>query len=275
MDNSREGQAKIPAWLTENDNYIPLKDKDTFVNKSILSVFKLLSRIRMQDQNQIATDSIHVILKVLMTFLLIVLVSVTRSFVFVIIVNVYLLVRLSLINANQMMQILKLSFGVTLFTAFIMLPAAITGNTYSYVMLTSKVAANITSIGLLSHLSKWYDLTGALKRFHIPDIFIMVLDITIKYLYLLGEFSLNLLYALKLRSVGKNNKKYHTLGGIAGNMFLQSRELAQEMHQAMECRGFSGEYRVPSKRKLVWQDYCYIVIHLALFCLFIYFARIV
>ena len=46
--------------------------------------------------------------------------------------------------------------------------------------------------------------------------FIFVFDITIKYIVIFGEFSLNMLYALKLRSVGKSKNKSTSLSGIIG-----------------------------------------------------------
>ena len=38
----------MPEWLLKEENYMPLKDKDTFINKSILSLLNVISRIRAQ-----------------------------------------------------------------------------------------------------------------------------------------------------------------------------------------------------------------------------------
>lgn len=263
----------MPEWLLENENYLPKADKDTFVNKSILSVFKLISRIKMQDSFSQTNISINVSLNVFFTFILLLMMSITKSFIFVIIINVYLLLILSMKDADRLIKILRMAFSVTILTAVIMLPALFLGNSYSSVMITSKVFATITAMGLLSYTTKWNAITQALKRFHVPDIFILILDITIKYLYMLGELSLNMLYSLKLRSVGKNNNKYSSMAGIAGNMFLQSKEMAENMYHAMECRGFSGEYHIYSKSKLKWMDYLYIAINIGFIILFIYFGR--
>ena len=263
----------MPEWLLKSENYIPLADKDTFVDKSILSVFKVISKIKKQDSREGTESQIDVPLHVFCTFVLILLVSLTRSFIFVMIVNVWLLAVLSMTDTKRMVQILKMSMGVTLFTVVVMLPAFISGNTYSSIMITTKVFATITAMGLLSHSTKWSGLTEALKRFHMPDIFILILDITIKYIYLLGEFSLNMFYALKLRSVGKNRSKYSSMAGIAGTVFLQSKEMAEDMYHAMECRGFTGEYHINNKSKFKWLDYLYIGINFGFFILFIYFGR--
>ena len=274
MDHTEIKVNDMPEWLLKNENYIPSADKDTFVNKSILSVFKVLSRIKKQDSPGETAFQINVPLQVFGTLVLILLVSLTRSFVFVIIVNVWLLAVLSMTDTTRMIVILKLSMGITFFTAIIMLPAFVLGNTYSSIMITTKVFATITAMGLLSHSTKWSALTQALKRFYLPDIFIFILDITIKYIYMLGEFSLNMFYALKLRSVGKNRSKYSSMAGIAGTVFLQSKEMAEDMYHAMECRGFTGEYHLNDKSKFKWRDYLYIGIIAVFFTLFIYFGMV-
>lgn len=274
LDNIKDQQTSMPEWLLKKENYIPQADKDTFVNKSILSVFMVISRIKMQDAKNQSRFKINVPLNILCTFIFLIQLSLTRRFIFVIIVNIYLLTILSATDAERMVRILKMSLSVTLFTAIIMLPAFFLGNRYSSLMITSKVFATITAMGLISQTTKWNAITQALKKFYIPDMFILILDIAMKYIHMLGELSLNLFYALKLRSVGKNNGKYASMAGIAGTVFLQSKEMAEDMYHAMECRGFTGEYHIYHKSKLKWMDYLYIVMNIGFVILFIYFGRV-
>lgn len=273
LDNLKDHKIEMPEWIYSNENYIPLTDKDTFINKSILSVFHVISRIRMQDSLDNSRFKINVSLNIFFTFLLIVLLSITKSFIFVVIVIVYLLSILSFTEADRLVKILKFSISVTLFTAVIMLPAFFMGNSYSSIMITTKVFATTTSMGLLSYSSKWNSITEALKLFHVPDIFILILDITIKYIFMLGDYSMNMLYALKLRSVGKNSNKYTSMAGIAGTTFLQSKEMVTDMYHAMECRGFTGEYHICNKSKFKWVDYIFIAINVGAILLFFHFER--
>jgi len=91
---------------------------------------------------------------------------------------------------------------------------------------------------------------------------------------MLGEFSLEMLYALKLRSVGKNRKKYTSLGGVGGTLFIKSREMSEEMYSAMECRGFTGEYHIYDKFKFRLADLIYVLINAGIVYTFIYFQRL-
>ena len=71
---------------------------------------------------------------------------------------------------------------------------------------------------------------------------VFTLDITLKYIVILGNICVDMLNAVRLRSVGRNKDKKSALSGVMGVTFLKSREMADEMYQAMVCRGFDGEY---------------------------------
>lgn len=263
----------MPEWLLEDEKYIPLADKDTFIHKSILSLLRILSRIKTQSESKTEKNYVNAVFKVAFTLLLITLLSISANFTFVVIINVYFIAILSLMRVEEIMKILKVSFVMAIFTFVVLLPAAFWGNVNSSIMITSKVFATVMAVNILSESTKWNLLTSALKRFFVPDIFILVLDITIKYIVMLGDFSLNMLYSLKLRSVGRNKSKYTALAGIAGTMFIKSKEMAEDMYSAMECRGFTGEYRIYNRFKFTFADFIYIVINVGLIFIFAYLGR--
>lgn len=270
MDNSK---LDMPHWLLEDEKYSPQSDRDAFISKSIMAILSILSRIRTQDSISRPKYSINAAVKIAFTFLLLIMISVSQSTAFVMVIIVYLLVVLCLMQASQIVKILKVSLIMSLFTFVILLPAALLGNTYSIVMITSKVFASITAVNILSHSTRWNAITSALKRFFVPDIFILVLDITIKYIVMLGDFALNMLHALKLRSVGRNTSKYTSLSGIAGTLFIESKEMAEGMYDAMQCRGFDGEYHINSHFQITLVDIAYILIQTTLILLFVYLGR--
>ncbi|MCX7614341.1 MAG: energy-coupling factor transporter transmembrane protein EcfT [Clostridiales bacterium] len=262
----------MPDWLMKNENYTPLSDKDSFINKSIFSLLKVLTKIRMQSSYAEERNLVNVNFRVFFTFALIVLLSLSRNPVFVLIVITYLLLVCAFMPTIKMIQILRFSILAALFACIILLPAYLGGNAYSFIMIPSKVFATVMAVSILSSSARWDSIISELKRFYLPNILIFVLDITIKYIVMLGEFSLNMLYALKLRSVGKNRSKYSSLSGVAGTMFLKSREMSEEMYCAMECRGFTGEYHVYKKFNIRLADFFYILINVGIVFSFIIFG---
>ncbi|MBK1811095.1 energy-coupling factor transporter transmembrane protein EcfT [Clostridium sp. YIM B02505] len=264
----------MPEWLLKKDNYIPEKDKDAFINKSILSILGVLTRFRLQTEARANKFGINAVLKVVTTFILIIFVSLTKNFSFVLISGVFLLVLINFLSINEIKYILKISFVVAIFTLIILLPSVFLGYGNNTLMITLKVLISVAFVNILACITQWNDLIRALKIFHVPDMFIFVLDITIKYIIVLGEFSLNMIYALKLRSVGKSNNKSTSLSGIVGTMFIKSKEVAEEMYGAMECRGFTGEYKVYNKFKFCLADYICIIVNVIFITIYFYFDRL-
>ena len=264
----------MPEWLLKSENYAPISDKDTFINKSILSFLKLISKIRGQSGYEKDKLFVSPVFKLIFTLLYIVLLSVSQNFTYLYIMITYIMLVLCAMPGKDIIKVLRGSLIATLFTIIILLPSALSGNSYSITIIPAKVFATITAVNILSYSTRWDRIIGALKRFHFPDLFIFVFDITIKYILMLGEFSLEMLYALKLRSVGKNKRKYASLGGVGGTLFIKSREMSEEMYSAMECRGFTGEYHIYDKFKIKLADYIYILINAGIVFIFIYFQRL-
>jgi cobalt/nickel transport system permease protein len=262
----------LPEWLIKEDHYTPAKDKDVFINKSILSLLSIVSRIQQQGALHTKNNQAHAGFKLTLTLLLVLLISLSKSTMFIYVIIAGLLCRICLLRGEEIAKVFRNSIVASLFTAAVLLPAGLLGNWYSIAIITPKVFASVSALSLLSYGTRWNDLTGAMKLFFIPDIFIFVLDIAIKYILLLGEFSLNMLYALKLRSVGKNSSKRASLSGIAGTLFLRSREMAEEMHSAMECRGFTGEYHKPARFEVNLFDVGLLAISAGFTFLFIYLS---
>ena len=264
----------MPEWLLKKDHYVPSIEKNTFINKSILSILKVLTKFKYNAKYKSNRFGVNTITKFISAILLIILVALSRSLGFIIIIDVYLLLIISLLNAEEIIHIFKLAIVVTIFTLIIFLPSFLMGNTNNSILIVIKTITTVTAVNITSSITQWNDITKTLKLFFIPDIFILVLDITIKYIVIFGEFSLNMLYALKLRSVGKNKNKTTSLSGIIGTMFIKSKEMAEEMYGAMECRGFTGEYKLHSKYKFRLNDILCIIINIGFIASYFYFVGV-
>jgi cobalt/nickel transport system permease protein len=127
----------------------------------------------------------------------------------------------------------------------------------------------------LSHAVAWNELIAGLRTYHLPSLFIFVFDITIKYIVLLGGVALNVLEALRLRSVGKNTTKGDSSAGVLGVTFLKAQDFGAEMYEAMECRGFVGEYEVPREKIMNVAALLYLCCILCEVVIFLYLGGIV
>lgn len=259
-------------WLFQKDDYVPKNDKNKFIDKSIFSILRVLSSMKRKAKEQNSfIYKLNPVLKLTFTILLLLLLSTSRSFSFILAIDVYYVVAISLLQKDEIKEILLLFLMVPVFTVFILIPSILAGNEKNSLLILSKIVGTVLSTILLSYTTKWNDITKALKLFFIPNLFILVFDITIKYIYILGDYALEMLYALKLRSIGRDNKKYQSLSQVMGSLFLKSKDMAEEMYSAMECRGFSGEYTSYSKHKFTSKDFVYSLLNFFLIFLYFYF----
>lgn len=169
-------------------------------------------------------------------------------------------------SAKAIRQILRGTAGAVLFSILILLPSVFMGTPQTLMNITSRVYVSVTLVGILSSGTSWNKLTGSMRTFRLPSIFIFTLDITLKYISVLGEICAAILTSVRLRSVGKNPQKAKALSGVLGISFLKSGEMAEEMHAAMCCRGFTGEYKKSRNTRyvqrifsalLLWLDVLY------------------
>lgn len=234
---------RIPDWLLGPQALGAGADRDSFIDKSIRSLFRALSMLRNTGGTFQTRVRFNPGIKLLSTLLFIILISLTHGYGFLLAAGAIFLVILAAHRPRVILSVLTRSLVVAAFTLFIVLPSALSGYIWSAALISLKVALSVSAITLLSRTTSWSDLLSALRILFIPNIFILTLNITIRFITLLGEFSLSMLNALKCRSVGRNKNKATSLAAVAGTLFLKSREISSLSFSAMECRCFTGQYR--------------------------------
>ena len=207
--------SKIPEWLTQDEHYTARADHDGFITKSLLSVIGALSSFRAKSSSYGAKFPAH--LKLIVCLAMVITTSAARNMFIVYAILAVLLVHMCFLSSEWLVR------------------------TFTAALIAAALSAMIL-VGLLAATTEWNKLTACLASFHIPGVFIFTLDLTLKYIVILGNVSIDLLNAVRLRSVGRNRDKKGAVSGVLGVTFLKSKQMADEMYQAMVCRGFDGEY---------------------------------
>ena len=88
---------------------------------------------------------------------------------------------------------------------------------------------------------------------------VLTFDLALRGIYDLGTVAVEMLAALRLRSVGRNGDKAGSLGGVGGMLFLRANDSAETTYEAMRCRGFDGEYDLPAGHAWRASDIAWIV----------------
>lgn len=252
---------EIKEWMAKKDNYESEVDKEGFINKSTIELIKILSKIkRNKNKDTEILCKVNPLIKLIGTILIIIFLSISKDKKYIFLILAYCLVSLCTLSGNTLKRILSVSFIVPAFSFLILLPSIVFININNSLFLILKIFITITLLNLLSYTTKWNEVIRALKKLFFADLFILILIITINYIYILGEISLNMLYALKLRSIGRNRNKNNSMSKIMGNLFLKAKVMGDEMYSAMECRGFTGDFVIYTEFKIRKIDIVYIII---------------
>lgn len=242
-----EAQGHIPSWLAVPEDYQARKDRDSFVTRSILSVTSVLAHFRLDDGKGTRLSA-SAPAKLLLGLGCILLTSLSTNYAFVLLMLAIALVRVMLLPASALRRTAGIAFGAAALSFLVMLPAALLGQSHSALLVASKVLTTVSIALTLALTTPFNEMTGALRAFHVPNLFILTIDLALKNIVSLGAIALEVLTSLKLRSVGRNRDKGASIGGVGGVVFLKSQEAAEATFQSMTCRGFDGSYVVPNER---------------------------
>lgn len=123
-----------------------------------------------------------------------------------------------------------------------------------YVILVTLFVKSVLTLGattLLITTTTTLDIYRSLYRLRLPNILILQFILLFNYISVLLQEAININNAYSLRS-GKASIEFKDYPYVLGQLFLASYVRAQQVYQAMLCRGFQQEYRLPSIGKTNW-----------------------
>lgn len=263
----QKSEILIPQWMQEHNNYSLKKDREGFLSKTILGIFKLFRHFHIEKNEKLSRARAG--FRTLLVVGIIILTSVSHNLIFCGAVAAGFLLYLCGTKIDILKRTLGTAFTTAFFTALIMLPSYFLYKSNSVITITGKVFLSTGIVSLYAQLTPWNKITSALRFIKVPEFIVFILDLTIHYILILGNCAYEMLFALKLRSVGKNKNKQNSFSGILGSVFLKSLEITKETQQAMECRLFDGSYKF-SKSKIHAIDFLPLILLIFYIALFVY-----
>ncbi|MCI1646121.1 MAG: energy-coupling factor transporter transmembrane protein EcfT [Olsenella sp.] len=234
----------LPSWLVQPEAYEPAADRDGFVQKSLLSLTGVLSRLRMDDgQSTSLSLSPSAPVKLACGLAVILMTSLSSNFAFTLVVLAGVLPRTAALPPKALRRVVGVSFTAAGVSALVMVPAMLLGQSQSALLIGTKILVCVGTAMVVALSTPVHEVTGALRAFHVSNLVIMTFELALKSIVTLGKVATEVLCALDLRSVGKNRSKGTSMGGVGGVTFLKANEAARTTADAMRCRGFEGEYQ--------------------------------
>lgn len=236
---------EIPDWLSSSENYLPTNNRINFLQKNrsrLLHVLSLFSD--NQESSSQPFNHQNTFIQLLTTFILTLLISLSRSFSFIWLIYLYQFFLVALLPKTTLLKILKRMPINLFFILLFILPSLFFTTGPTVIFFIFKTLLILTIVSYFINTNTFFDIIATLKRYYFPDIFIFIIDITIKYLKVLSESLYSMTAAMELRSVGTNTHQYQSLSNLFGHLYLKTKNMALEMYSAMESRGFTGDYHI-------------------------------
>jgi cobalt ECF transporter T component CbiQ len=128
-----------------------------------------------------------------------------------------------------------------------------------------RVSASVTLAALLVLTTRWADLLKALRIFRVPEVFVIVLAMTYRYIFLLLRLTENLFLGRASRTVGMTSagEQRRWIGASMGTVMSRSLLLSNEVYAAMVARGFSGDLRTLATYRMREEDWLFVSLGVA------------
>jgi len=97
----------------------------------------------------------------------------------------------------------------------------------------------VAAVLILVAVTPFSELTEELRRMHLPNIFITLLEMTYRYIGVLVEEAATMFIGYRLRSRTGNGLEMKHMGSFIGQLLLRSFDRAERVYQAMKCRGYA------------------------------------
>jgi len=107
--------------------------------------------------------------------------------------------------------------------------------------LAAKSLLSVTALSILTHSTPTHELLSALRWFRVPALFVDLLQVTLRYLFMLREELARTRRAAASRGFGARwFWQAHVLGSMAGALFVRTHSRGEAIHRAMVARGYRG-----------------------------------
>lgn len=135
-----------------------------------------------------------------------------------------------------------------------------------------RVITSVSFAVLLSITTKHFELLKVLRIFRVPQVFVMILGMCYRYIYLFADIIEKTYLAIKSR-VGtrvRYRKGQHVVAWNMASLWYRSYRLNEEVYSAMLSRGYAGEPVAANDFRTRPKDWIWLLIVIAICAVSIY-----
>jgi cobalt/nickel transport system permease protein len=126
----------------------------------------------------------------------------------------------------------------------------------------------VMAVLVLVAITPLSEIVHSMRRFKIPHIFVIVFEMTYRYIGVLFEEAYSMYTAYTMRSPGAKGIRMRDMGGFTGQLLVRSVDRADRVYTAMKCRGYALQTLPENGRKPAMGDFLFLAITCFLCVLF-------
>jgi cobalt ECF transporter T component CbiQ len=268
--------AETPRWLLSEDaslgpcGCIGSRRKGSYVEKTLLGGANLLRQVMFSENVSGRTGLLQRVeprVKLVALFGLVLVGSFLHTIPALLSLYAATLVLAAASELSLSFFIKRVWLFIPIFTGIVVLPATLSIVTHGHVVWTlwhwhghaegftsqgltsaalvvSRVAVSISLVVLLTLTTPWVRLLAALRSVGVPKIFILIIGMAYRYIFLLLNTVTDMYEARKARTIGAaihDRSARAFLGASGGALFGKAHQLSEEVHMAMTARGYRGD----------------------------------
>ena len=285
----------LPLWLQKNSSLAPFPSKlkqSNFIQKTLKGIIDFVRESVYSEEIALRSGFLQAMdprMKLLAIFSLLVTVNLLRHLPLLWGVYLGILILATLSKVPTQFIIQRVWLVIPLFTGIMVFPAlfnwvrpgdplwiiwtfstplhigpihfphelAITRQGFwGALLLISRVGISVTLAVLLTLTTRWNNLLRALRTFFVPKIFIVTLEMTYRYIFVLITLLEDMFLARKARDSGHSSgaEQRRFVGSSIAHLFGKSLQMSEEVYTSMIARGYTGEIYTLQRFQLHWVD---------------------
>ena len=121
----------------------------------------------------------------------------------------------------------------------------------------ARVGVSVSLAVLLVMTTPWADILKSLRALRVPQVFVLVLSMTYRYIFLFLHTTNGMFLARKSRIVARTTgaEQRRWISGSIGNLMSRAFKMSNDVYAAMLARGFTGEMRAYSAYRMRGRDW--------------------
>ena len=150
--------------------------------------------------------------------------------------------------------------GIPLFAGIVVIPSIffVPGPTiFASTTGPITVAPTVSLAVLLVMTTPWADILKSLRALRVPQVFVLILSMTYRYIFLFLHTINGIFLARRSRLVAKagGSEQRRWIGGTLGALMSRSFKMSNDVYAAMLARGFTGEMRTYTTFAMTGRDW--------------------